>query len=69
MVHFYTKRRIPKTLTKTLETLLGFYANVAILRLRIRASLAPSNPSLPLQLLAQVWPFLNYFKTSLRVLL
>jgi hypothetical protein len=46
-----------KTLTNTAETLLGFCANAAVLRLRVRASLAPSNPPLPLQLLAQVLDF------------
>jgi hypothetical protein len=48
-----TQKNMPKTLTNTAETLLGFHANAAVLRLRVRASLAPSNPSLPLQLLAQ----------------
>jgi hypothetical protein len=43
-----------KTLTNTVETLLGFCANVASLRLRVRAFLAPSNPPLPLQLLHKI---------------
>ncbi len=34
---------MPKTLTITVETLLGFCANVVVMRLRVRAFLAPSN--------------------------
>jgi hypothetical protein len=51
MAQFYIK--ILKTLTIIAETHLGFHANVVVMRLRVREFLAPSNPPLPLQLLAQ----------------
>jgi hypothetical protein len=57
---------MPNTLTNIVETFLSFRANVVVLRQRVRASLAPSNPPLPLQLLAQVlWhlPFLYLLVT------
>jgi hypothetical protein len=46
---------MPNTLTNIAETLIGFLANAAVIRLRVMAFFAPSNPPLPLQLLAQYW--------------